>query len=355
MKYILYMHHAARFLFILSLIFTFASCVAQPLVMQIPRDVPPLVIEREPERQIEQVIQREPESQMDRVIQLVKMNSPEIRKFFVQNENREIYVKGELRNRDGEAEYTISYEPFWPSFYDANSHSSVHIAFTVENIKTGTSVNDSFYWNVPASRAGILLSFDDDFEDVWSDWLDKLEEYNARATFFVHKFTPFSELALSRGHDIGYHTREHMNLPRVSRDVFDYETSFDPEEFTITQPMAFAYPYGLWEDWMHEELLPKYSILRGYGVRYRLYDFNAIGRSFIVSTAIDNTLYRDDAEFERVLTRMLWTAKFIDGVLPITSHDISDTAAWGIKTYRLMYLLETARNLNLNFYRYCDF
>ena len=338
-----------RYLFILS--FAFASCAVQPPVMQLPRDIPPFPIEVE----IERILEREPLTQMDRVIQLIKTNSPEIRKFFVQGENREIHVSGQFLGSDGEVEYEIAYEPFWPSQLDAYSRSLIHIFFTVQEIKTGAVVEDSFYWLVPASNAGILLSFDDNYEDVWDVWLDKLEEYGARATFFVHRFTPFSETALVRGHDIGYHTREHLNLPRVSREAFYHDTSYDPEEFRVGRPMAFAYPFGLWEEWMHGELLPRFSILRGYGVRYRLYDYNEISRSFIVSTALDNTLYRDDAEFERLLTRMLWTAKFVGGVFPITSHDISDTAAWGIKTYRLIFLLETALNLNLNFYRYSDF
>jgi hypothetical protein len=42
-------------------------------------------------------------------------------------------------------------------------------------------------------------------------------------------------------------------------------------------------------------------------------------------------------------------------VLPLTSHDISDDALWGITPRRLEYLLKTALNLRLRFYVYRDF
>jgi hypothetical protein len=51
---------------------------------------------------------------------------------------------------------------------------------------------------------------------------------------------------------------------------------------------------------------------------------------------------------------MLRTVKFTGGILPLTTHDISD-ADWGITAGRLEYTLKAARDLRLRFYRYSDF
>ena len=351
------MKRAARYVFPLSLFFLLVSCATPPPAM--PPVAPPAMtapVIMPPQIVVPPPILPVPEKTgMDWAIYLIKTNSSEINKFFSQNAQREIFVTGELRGSDGRVEFEIAYEFLRSSLPDAFSYGWIHIGFTVLEKETGTVVKDSFYWPIPASNAGILLSFDDDHEDVWETWLPTLEKYGARATFFVHRFTPFAEKALAQGHDIGFHTHRHSDLRNVSRAVFIEETTYDPEHFRVGRPMAFAYPYGFWEEWMHEELLQNFSILRGYGVRFRLYDVDSISNSFIVSTAIDNILYRDDAEFKRLLTMMLRTAKFLGGVLPLTTHDISDTAAWGIKTCRLLFLLQTAQGLNLNFYRFSDF
>jgi hypothetical protein len=118
---------------------------------------------------------------------------------------------------------------------------------------------------------------------------------------------------------------------------------------------AFAYPYGFSEPWMHEALLKTYSVLRGYGVTFRLYDRNAISSAYISSKAVDNTVIKEEEKFDRLISVMFRTAGFLDMVLPITSHDISDDALWGITPRRLEYLLKTASDLGLRFYVYRDF
>jgi hypothetical protein len=53
---------------------------------------------------------------------------------------------------------------------------------------------------------------------------------------------------------------------------------------------------------------------------------------------------------------MFRTVKFTGQglILPLTSHIIS-SANWGITPHRLEYILKTAGDLQLNFYRYGDF
>lgn len=100
-----------------------------------------------------------------------------------------------------------------------------------------------------------------------------------------------------------------------------------------------------------------FGILRGYGTTFRIYTEDAIRAGYISSRAIDNTVIKDDEDFDRYVTLMFRTLKFLggDSILPLTTHDISETAAWGIAPRRLEYTLKTARDLNLKFYRYSDF
>ena len=52
---------------------------------------------------------------------------------------------------------------------------------------------------------------------------------------------------------------------------------------------------------------------------------------------------------------MLGAIKSHGGILPLTTHTIAAEAVWGISPDRLEYLLKTAVELGLKFYRYSDF
>jgi hypothetical protein len=107
---------------------------------------------------------------------------------------------------------------------------------------------------------------------------------------------------------------------------------------------------------MNEELLKHFKILRGYGVTFKVYDRTTIQQGYISSRAIDNILFKKDEDFKAAITIMLRTLKFIGGerILPLTTHTIADDADWGITPARMEYVLKTARDLRLVFYRYSD-
>jgi len=104
-------------------------------------------------------------------------------------------------------------------------------------------------------------------------------------------------------------------------------------------------------------LSEKFSILRGYGTTIRFYNESDINSGYIISYAIDNTVIPNEERYNRLISMMLITVKFLgDGwVLPLTTHDISSSASWGISPRRLEFVLKTAADLNLQFYRYSDF
>jgi peptidoglycan/xylan/chitin deacetylase (PgdA/CDA1 family) len=200
---------------------------------------------------------------------------------------------------------------------------------------------------------------DDDYVKAWEQSFDLFDKYGARITFFIQgEYIPFTVKALERGHDVGFHSINHLDLRKVSAEKFRKETveplsSYRREGVPL---LSFAYPFGFSEPWMHKILLETFSILRGYGTTFRLYNEAEIRSGYIISRAIDNTVIRGEENFNRLITLMLRTVKFIDGgFLPLTTHDISDTALWGISKRRLEFLLKTASELKLKFYLYSDF
>jgi len=308
----------------------------------------------------ESITELTPLSPLELAIQQIKKNSPDIKKYYVLDEKGNISVKAEFseipRNQEDPDLFEVVYDMNFTAEVAANSGYTVSFALKTNK---NTIINDSFIWKPQKDSSGILLTFDDDHEEAWKENFDLLDSYNAKATFFVQgECSSFCHAALERGHDIGYHTKNHLNLKNVSREVFIRETLTPVESFKKAGiPLySFAYPYGFFDPWMHDELLKHYPLIRGYGVTFRLYNKTQIRSGFISSKAIDNTLFKKDEDFKTAVDIMLRTVKFIGGdlVLPLTTHNISNTASWGIKPERLEYLLQTANDLQLVFYTYRD-
>jgi peptidoglycan/xylan/chitin deacetylase (PgdA/CDA1 family) len=289
---------------------------------------------------------------MDQITLKVQKNFKTIDNYFIPGETSEIVVKARLR--EGDEDYEITYD-----LQNAVSKDSVfRVDFLIKEIQSGAIRRDTLLWTIEEDDAGILLAMDDDYQDVWEQYFDLFDRYQAKLTFFVTgEYGPFCSKALNRGHDIGYHTLNHLNLLKVSRKVFFEETLAGLDGFRKAEiPLkAFAYPYGLWEPWMHKELFKSFTVIRGFGTICRIYNRNAIKNSYISSKSIDNIIYKEDDTFKAAVTMMLRTAKFLGRILPLTTHTIADDTAWGIRPDRLEYLLQSAANLKLTFYRYSDF
>lgn len=293
---------------------------------------------------------------IDRVRDLVKAGGKEIEKYFVTDENGVISVKADFR--EDNAEFEIRYNLGVPGFPPGKE--SIRVDFSVEDKQTGERRDDYFQWQIREDAAGILLAFDDDYMQAWEDSFDVLDKYGARVTYFVQgELTDFCFRAMNRGHDIGYHTINHLNLPRISEEEFYIETTSDIESFRQAgiPLLTFAYPFGLSEPWMREALADTFVIQRGFGATFRLYTGTVVREGYIIARSIDNILFEEEEAFKAMISGMFGALKFIGGdlVLPITTHNISDTAQWGIKPSRLEYLLETANFFKLKFYRYTDF
>ena len=335
------------YLCLLTLI-TITSCASRPVA-------PPhiVIIETEEETKPEpSVITLLP---IEVAIQRVKQNGQDIARYFILDENRQIIVRAALR--EGTSEFEVIYNM---ETAKTLGNSVYEVSFTIQEKGTEKILEDTLIWRPGPGNAGLLLSFDDDYMETWEKYLDLFDNYGARVTFFLQgEFHPFSVIALNRGHDVGYHSLSHLDLRKVSRTEFFNETILAADSFRRAgiPVSSFAYPYGFSEPWMHEALFPSFSVFRGYGVTFRLFKRDEIWSTHISSRAIDNTVLRGEENFDRIMLSMLRTVKFLDGdwILPLTSHDISDTADWGITPRRLEFLLKTAAELNLKFYRFSDF
>ena len=328
------------------------SCAGRP----VPRDhAPPPEDSVPPEK---------PEKAFETALRHVRNNSPLVKKSFQLNEGAaaaaeknapEIIVTGECQF-DGEV-FAVVYDLAGAVKTGDNRF---RIAFSLEE-PGGVSHNGELFWSLADDEAGLLLSLDDDYQESWWWHFGLFEQYGARITFFVQgtqdRVAGFCDEALRRNHDIGFHTINHYDMTKVSREVFDRETIEAAEDFRIACiPLsAFAWPFGFSHPWMREALSPVFKITRGYGANYRLYDAQTVRGGYIVSKAIDNIMYPDDGYFERSIRLLLFAAKFIGGVVPFTTHEIADTAQWGIKPQRLEYVLQTTRELKLRFYTFSDF
>jgi peptidoglycan/xylan/chitin deacetylase (PgdA/CDA1 family) len=289
------------------------------------------------------------------VLDRVKQNGSDIEKYFVLDDERRIIVKANLR--DDTDEYEVVYDL---EGAEALADSTYRVHFAIQSGRSGASLNDSLIWRPRPASAGLLLAFDDDYMNSWEQHFDLFDKYNAKITFFIQgELNPFCAKALNRGHDVGYHSLNHLDLRKTSMAEFAAQTLDPAEAFRQAKvPLSsFAYPFGFSEPWMHEILFQSYTVLRGYGVTFRLYHKDKIRSAYIVSRAIDNIVIPADEDFDKAITLMLRTASFLEGnwVLPLTTHDISEAASWGISPRRLEFLLKTTADFGIVFYRYSDF
>ena len=295
------------------------------------------------------------ETDPQEIVQQIKRNGNDIKKYFFLDENGQIHIKADLQHTSGKFE--VSYDL---DNAEILADSAYNIRFSAREIDSNTIIEDSLVWKPGPCSSGLLLSLDDAYIENWERYFALFDAYDARLTFFIQgEYTPFSNKALQQGHDVGYHSLNHPDLRKITRTNFAMETieplkAFKSQGVTIS---SFAFPFGFSEPWMRETLLESFRILRGYGTTFRLYTKDEIRSGYIISKAIDNIVIRDEHDFNRLITLMLRTVKFLEAdlVLPLTTHDISDTADWGITPRRLEFLLKTAAELDLKFYRYCDF
>jgi len=305
------------------------------------------------------------EYDIDSVTREVKFNHYSIEKY--------LETKGDFPGPINRGTYTYTVKSRIDRFeiiYDCDNYSKFGddiyiIDFFVIDTDNNTAVRDELVWIPEENTTGILLSFDDYYTN-WDTYLPLFDEYEAKATFFVHgpyanARQRFFSKAAESGHEVGWHNESHPNLTTVDRATFDWETVGSLEQikndgFDI---VSFAYPGGNYEDWMNAELLRTFKFTRGFDRHIYVYNIDDLkSGGFIFSKAIDERRYNTVYTFEHDILDMFLKVKFMgDGyVLPVTSHSITTDVSqgWKITPDHLNYLLATGKNLKLKFYRFKD-
>ena len=105
----------------------------------------------------------------------------------------------------------------------------------------------TYVWNIKTSDKNLYLTFDDGPTPEITDWvLNKLSEYNAKATFFclgknVQNYPEIYNRILTGGHAVGNHTFTHMEGWRTTPEEYINDVK---ETSIYIKSKLFRPPYG---------------------------------------------------------------------------------------------------------------
>lgn len=206
-----------------------------------------------------------------------------------------------------------------------------------------------------AYQCGILLAFDDANFSNWEAYLDLFDKYNVKVTFFVNGEEPneFCFKAIEHGHEIAYHTADHVDLTQLTEDEV-YQQAIKPIEVFREQGIeltTFAYPYGSYNESLNEMLLQHYNIVRG-AWYYQPAGKHEMRHGFVESLPINNLDYSTDEAFRNRIDSVLEELSNNKGVVVgLYSHAI-EGGVWCIMPEKLEYLFQRAQEEGIQFYTY---
>lgn len=122
----------------------------------------------------------------------------------------------------------------------------------------------SLTWKIPEEDKVIYLTFDDGPIPEATPWvLEKLEEYNAKATFFcvgdnVRKHPFIYDMVINKGHSIGNHTFNHLNGWRTKPE--EYVANIEKAEAYIDSNL-FRPPRGLIKNAHYQLIKDRYKVI----------------------------------------------------------------------------------------------
>ncbi|NHN35649.1 polysaccharide deacetylase family protein [Paenibacillus agricola] len=129
--------------------------------------------------------------------------------------------------------------------------------FFALTVVTSANPNSEVVWNVTTDKKLIAITFDDGPNPVYTPQiLDLLNEYQAKATFFVlgKRVQMYPSIAIrevNEGHEIANHTFDHHYLKNVSPEKLIEEIRQTQEiifDITEQMPHVFRPPGGFYND-----------------------------------------------------------------------------------------------------------
>ncbi len=229
-------------------------------------------------------------------------------------------------------------------------------------------------------NAGVLLTFDDTHVSQWVQALPLLQQYEARATFFVTRFDKLSseqraglKTIEAAGHEIGCHGLRHIKAAdyTASKGIEEYlAKEITPALAAMAQadfvPTSFAYPSSNNNGTTDEALLKTFRHLRtGTGVKegHRLAQMDVLftpvdqmaQRGLLVGKGIDRIGYPGKEEQLAQLFEAMERAAAKGEILTLYAHGIAESGKHHhIKPDTLEKVLAHGKKLGLRFYTFSD-
>lgn len=217
------------------------------------------------------------------------------------------------------------------------------------------------------SKAGLALTFDDYSVDNWYSYLNLLDSFNVKATFYISNYNRLNadqkqklhEIE-NRGHEIGYHTSTHPDLTKylqtnglqklVKSEIVDGLALMNKDGF---YPKTFAYPFG--------SHLPELdcAILKYFNSVRMLNSTSDYAQSLAASGG-NQQLYAivlDDVNKKSLsfIDAMIKNAKDGNDCFVVLVHEINNPkAGYSMSLERLRHMLQSAKASGLNYYTASD-
>ncbi len=191
--------------------------------------------------------------------------------------------------------------------------------------------------------AGIVFTIDDGNVNFWYPYLDYLDSFHFKLTFYVTGYHEFSEAEKTmlknfwnHGHEIAYHTTNHVKISEFleKKTVDDYlQEEILPDLELMNKDSLevrnFAYPYGYGDKTIDQLLLNYFKSVRRIRVtsHFRLYELDEIFYDFptkdriIFGANIDNGSEVPESDIIKALQR----AKEENKVILLYCHKIGNS------------------------------
>ena len=126
------------------------------------------------------------------------------------------------------------------------------------------SLFHSLTWKVKTDQQEVYFTFDDGPHPEITPWvIDKLDEYNAKATFFcvgenVFKYPQTHQLLIDKGHTVGNHTYNHLKGWKTNNRTYLENIEKCNQ---LTHSKVFRPPYGRIKPSQIKPIKEKYKII----------------------------------------------------------------------------------------------
>lgn len=172
-----------------------------------------------------------------------------------------------------------------------------------------------------ADKNVVLLTFDDGPKDetMVTSMLEVLEKHEAKAIFFVNGFRveqnpELLKMIYEKGHAIGNHSWDHINLREASNDQIDQQVEAvqrKVEELTGEAPQFFRPPHGAGNDYLKQKVKEE-------GMLYMTWSTSPedwLAQNQTAEKVIELTLERVHPGANLLMHEVPWTVEALDEML----------------------------------------